>query len=191
MSTVVETVQSQDFVPLSYPAFPPDTKPCVELETFSLAELLADNQTERKRLLETCKSRGFFYLNFTGSGVADLPNRAAQIVTEVGEKFFSLPREEKSKYSYSLAKGTIFGYASWWCVFEPVVLTVQGIRKRALRSPTRKVHETRLSSSTLPRTKCWERHRKWHGHSLSPRTHLFSPGTNATLTRLVFRSCLS
>ena len=96
------------FQPSQYPPFP-DGLPEIELQTISLAKLQdeVNRQVEEARLLEICKTYGFFYLDFSGTKVAHLPKDADHFA-KLAEEVFSLAVEEKLKYSFQ--KGTILGY---------------------------------------------------------------------------------
>lgn len=92
------------FNPASYPPFPEDV-PSVSLETFSLAELEKGDQALQDKLFETCKTRGFFYLDLNGSKASSMQEDCNDIA-RLAEKVFQLPQEEKDKYPM---KDSIFG----------------------------------------------------------------------------------
>lgn len=89
----------------SYPPFPSGF-PSVKLETFSLADMENGDEAVQDRIFETCKSRGFFYLDLNGSE-ADSMQRDCNSIVKVAEECFKLPQEEKDKYPM---KNSIFGY---------------------------------------------------------------------------------
>ena len=102
-STAPEQPGSPEFTPHLYPPFPPDTKPVACLDTFSLAKLQSDDPAEQARLLKTCETRGFFYLDFTGTSIETLPQDASAI-GQLSEEVFKLPMEEKMKYKLTSQK---------------------------------------------------------------------------------------
>lgn len=93
------------FDPTKYPPFPDDV-PSVSLETYSLAELQKGDKELEDRLFETCKTRGFFYLDLNGSQASSMQQDCDDIA-RLAEKVFQLPEEEKDKYPM---KDSIFGY---------------------------------------------------------------------------------
>jgi len=98
------------FTPHRYPPFPPDTRPVAHLDTFSLTKLLAGELAEQARLFETCKTRGFFYLDFTTTSVEMLPEDA-EAIGQLSERVFRLPMDEKLRYKFSGQKpNSILGY---------------------------------------------------------------------------------
>jgi len=99
----------REFTPRSYPPFPVGNERCVQLETFSLAKLGSGNESEQARLLEVCKTRGFFYLNFEDTHAQSLSAEAEEI-GRLAEQVFKLPHEEKVKYAFGSSSTTIFGY---------------------------------------------------------------------------------
>lgn len=114
------------FTPKAYPPFPSDV-PSVKLETFSLAELEKGDSALEDKLFETCKARGFFYLDLDGSKASSMQTDCDDIA-RLAERVFKLPEEEKEKYPMT---DSIFGYvhtydASWYWypnVHEPQDLT--------------------------------------------------------------------
>lgn len=94
------------FDPSTYPPFPDDI-PSVSLETFSLADLENGDQVLHGKLFETCKTRGFFYLDLNGSRVSSMQQDCDDIA-RLAEKVFQLPQEEQDKYPM---KDSIFGCA--------------------------------------------------------------------------------
>lgn len=95
------------FDPSSYPPFPDDV-PSISLETFSLAELEKGDPAQQDKLFETCKTRGFFYLDLNGSKASSMQADCDDIA-RLAEKVFQLPQEEKDKYAASNMKDSIFG----------------------------------------------------------------------------------
>lgn len=98
--------KSHRFDPSTYPPFPSDV-PSVKLETFSLAELEKGDKALEDRLFETCKERGFFYLDLRGSSKASTMQQDCDEIARLAEKVFELPQEEKDKYPM---KDSLFGY---------------------------------------------------------------------------------
>jgi hypothetical protein len=119
----------------TYPDIPPfpNTVPTAPLLRISLAKLLRGDAEEEEQLWKACCDLGFFYLDLrigdtestgrNGNGheykaesgterekvdgeslVAD-----AEKLFKVGEEFFELPVEEKTKYDFA-QKGSYFGY---------------------------------------------------------------------------------
>jgi hypothetical protein len=93
-----------EFDPASYPTFPSGL-PSVELETYRLADIENGDPDVEQKLFETCKSRGFFYLDFTGSSAGDM-QQDAEAIGRLAEDVFKLPLEEKEKYPM---ENSIFG----------------------------------------------------------------------------------
>jgi len=93
-----------EFTPESYPPFPRDI-PLVELETFKLKDIEEGNEDIERRLFETCRIRGFFYLDMNGSS-ADSMREDSERLGHLAEAIFKLPLEEKEKYPM---KESIFG----------------------------------------------------------------------------------
>ncbi|KAF3763975.1 Clavaminate synthase-like protein [Cryphonectria parasitica EP155] len=89
----------------TYPPFPKDV-PSVKLETFSLARLEAGDKALEDRLFQTCRERGFFYLDLSGSSVSSMQQDADDLV-KLAEKVHRLPQEEKEKYPM---RDSIFGF---------------------------------------------------------------------------------
>ena len=102
-STSPDQAEPTEFTPQLYPPFPSDIKPVAELDTFSLARLQAGDSAERARLFETCKTRGFFYLDLTSTPVASLPEDA-EAIGQLSEQVFRLSMEEKMKYKLTSQK---------------------------------------------------------------------------------------
>lgn len=94
------------FDPSKYPPFPDDI-PSVSLETFSLTELEKGDESLENRLFETCKQRGFFYLDLNGSSVSNM-QKDCDDIARLAEKVFQLPQEEKENYPM---RDSIFGYS--------------------------------------------------------------------------------
>lgn len=92
------------FTPSKYPPFPKDV-PSVKLETFSLADLDKGDRALEDKLFETCKERGFFYLDLNGSKV-DSMGQDCDDIARLAEKVFKLPAEVKEQYA---VKDNIFG----------------------------------------------------------------------------------
>lgn len=92
------------FTPDKYPPFPKDV-PSVKLETFSLAELEKGDRALEDKLFETCKERGFFYLDLNGSS-RDSMGHDCDDIARLAEKVFKLPAEVKEQYGVT---DNIFG----------------------------------------------------------------------------------
>lgn len=91
-----------------YPPFSSEGEPCAELDTLNLVALQQD-EAQRTRLFEVCRSKGFFYLDLAGSDFASLPTDALGICT-LAQDFFRRPQEEKEKYAYGVpGNESIFG----------------------------------------------------------------------------------
>lgn len=88
-----------NFFARDLPPFPTNI-PSVQLETFTLADL--DDPKEQDRLFETCRTRGFFYLEMDG-----LTEDAEAIARLAAEEAFQLPVDEKLRYPM---RDSIFGY---------------------------------------------------------------------------------
>ncbi|KKY39798.1 putative 2og-fe oxygenase [Diaporthe ampelina] len=95
------------FTPSKYPPFPKDV-PSVKLETFSLAQLEKGDRALEDDLFETCKERGFFYLDLNGSQV-DSMGQDCDDIARLAEKVFKLPAEVKEQYALN---DNIFGVGS-------------------------------------------------------------------------------
>lgn len=92
------------FDPSKYPAFPSDV-PSIKLETFSFAQLEKGDEELEAKLFQTCKDRGFFYLDLSGSTANSMQGDADDIA-RLAEQVFKLPEEVKEKYPM---KRSIFG----------------------------------------------------------------------------------
>lgn len=92
------------FDPSKYPTFPSDV-PSIKLETFTLAQLENRDEEQEDKLFQTCKERGFFYLDLNGSTASSM-QRDADDIARLAEQVFKLPEEEKEKYPM---KDSIFG----------------------------------------------------------------------------------
>lgn len=104
MSTFGTHTNDPLFDPSKYPPFPSDV-PSIKLETFSLAQLEAGDKGLEDGLFQTCKERGFFYLDLNGSTASSM-QRDADGIARLAEQVFKLPEEEKEKYPM---KDSIFG----------------------------------------------------------------------------------
>lgn len=102
-SILLDQADPTKFMPQLYPPFPTDTYPVAYLDTFSLARLQSGDSNEQARLFETCKTRGFFYLDFTDTSVQSLP-ADAEVICRLSEEVFHLPMEEKVKYKLASKK---------------------------------------------------------------------------------------
>ena len=96
---MLHKVDHTEFTPDAYPPFPEDPKfPQAKLQTVSLEKLLDQDSLEQDRLLEACKSRGFFYLDLTGCESGETILHDAENLCHVADKTYALPLEEKLKY---------------------------------------------------------------------------------------------
>ncbi|KAK8031935.1 hypothetical protein PG990_001669 [Apiospora arundinis] len=88
-----------EFTPSEYPPFPSGL-PTVQLETISLAKLLARDEAEQSRVFEICKGRGFFYLDLEDGNptAGETLIRGAEAIAHAGTRTFALPLEEKLSY---------------------------------------------------------------------------------------------
>lgn len=101
----------KEFTPDLYPPFPEDMKPIAVLDTFSLSKLRSDPD-QRAKLLQVCKTRGFFYLDFSDTDSSHLP-QDADAIGHLAEEVFKLPLEEKLRCKYpenSKKPNSILGY---------------------------------------------------------------------------------
>lgn len=89
--------EPREFTPDLYPSFPPETQPCAELQTISLAAIQADNTSEHDLLFSICKDKGFFFLDVKSTPAQYLVQEA-EAVGHLSEDFFKLPLEEKMRY---------------------------------------------------------------------------------------------
>lgn len=67
--------------------------PVADLDTISYDKLLEGDSIETARLLENCKSLGFFYLDLAGAAQAVLDN--SQDVFKLMEEYFDQPLDVK------------------------------------------------------------------------------------------------
>ncbi|OJJ67834.1 hypothetical protein ASPBRDRAFT_199536 [Aspergillus brasiliensis CBS 101740] len=94
-STVVADIDMSDL----YPAPFPDDVPIVELETISLAKLLAKDPAEAQRMFAICQDPGFFYLDLTDhpDGLQMLRNVVS--CCRLGQSIFpNLPMADKKAF---------------------------------------------------------------------------------------------
>lgn len=98
------TATRRSFDPSKYPPFPSDV-PSVKLETYSLAQLEKGDKALEDRLFQTCKERGFFYLDLNDSQASSMQEDCDDIA-RLAEKVFALPQEEKDRYPM---KDSLFG----------------------------------------------------------------------------------
>jgi isopenicillin N synthase-like dioxygenase len=92
----------------SLPRFPDDV-PTAPIASASLSKLLADDDAEAGKVLEACRTHGFFYLDMRGcpegEALLDESEQLLQLATET----FNRPLEEKQKFA--LKKGvSLYGY---------------------------------------------------------------------------------
>lgn len=84
---------------------------CANLKSIALVKLLAGDAETAKALVQACKEKGFFYLDFRSASTS----RALQQVDDlavVGNDVFSLPLEEKEVYSTEkYLPSRLLGYA--------------------------------------------------------------------------------
>jgi isopenicillin N synthase-like dioxygenase len=90
------------------PPFPDDV-PTAPIASASLSKLLANDDTEGRKILEVCRTYGFFYLDMQdcseGQALLDESEQLLQLAT----KAFQPPLEEKQKFA--LKKGvSLYGY---------------------------------------------------------------------------------
>ena len=69
--------------------------------------MLDGDATEQERVYESCKSRGFFYLELAGCQYGDTILRGADGIARLGKRIGQLSMDEKMKYQQC---GTLFGY---------------------------------------------------------------------------------
>lgn len=92
--------ETKEFTPGEYAPFPTGID-SLRLETFSLARLENGDEALEEKLFETCKTRGFFYLDMRDSQHSSLVE-IGEAVVRIGEEVFKLPLEEKQKYTGGL-----------------------------------------------------------------------------------------
>lgn len=92
----------------SLPPFPADIR-TAPLCTVSLARLLSGDANERARVLEACKTRGFFYLNLTDTDEGIELEQESVSLFDVAKGVFDLPLEEKRKYPQEMS-GPLAGF---------------------------------------------------------------------------------
>lgn len=97
MATNGAHTNGTSFTPSKYPPFPKDV-PSVKLETFSFAQLEKGDRALEDKLFETCKERGFFYLDLNGSKV-DSMGQDCDDIARLADKVFKLPAEVKDQYA--------------------------------------------------------------------------------------------
>lgn len=71
---------------------------CADLRSISLVKLLADDPESVKDLVQACKEKGFFYLDFNSPTTSQSLRQVDELV-DVGNAVFKLPLEEKEAYS--------------------------------------------------------------------------------------------
>ena len=71
---------------------------CADLKSIALDKLLAGDAETAKDLVQACKEKGFFYLDFRSSSTSRALRQADQLAV-VGNEVFKLPLEEKETYS--------------------------------------------------------------------------------------------
>lgn len=76
--------------------------PTASLETINLSALEKKDAAEIEKLMVASRTAGFYYLNFTDSGAASLPNKKRNLL-KVMEQYFNQPQEEKEKDSRGLS----------------------------------------------------------------------------------------
>ena len=103
-----QTIQTEGNGFAGLPPFP-DNVQTAPLLRLSLGKLLSGDEAELKRLFETCKDIGFFYLHLEDSETGSSLLKDADDLFQVGEKLFDLDLEEKEKYDFSQQK-SYFGY---------------------------------------------------------------------------------
>lgn len=91
------------FNPASYPPFPDDANPRTQLETISLIKLINGDEKERARVFDICRTKGFFFLDFSNSHAASLPEDAEDIA-RMSEPLFALSQDEKMSHGLGECK---------------------------------------------------------------------------------------
>lgn len=89
------------------PPFPSDIK-TAPLFRVSFSKLLAKDADESKRILEACRTRGFFYLDLTGTDEGRELEQESEELFDVARTVFDLPLEEKKKYPQEMG-GSLAG----------------------------------------------------------------------------------
>lgn len=89
----------------------PDGLPLAPIARISHLKLLQQDPTETDRVLEACRTHGFFYLNLTDTDEGQTLLKESEDILGVAYRAFDKPVEEKKQYA--LLKGvSLFGYKS-------------------------------------------------------------------------------
>ena len=87
----------------------PENIPTAPIASISLNKLLNSDDAEGKKVLEACKTFGFFYLDLSQSSVGQSLIDDSEKLHALAQEAFKLPLEEKQKFA--LVKGvSLFGY---------------------------------------------------------------------------------
>ncbi|KAG6029816.1 hypothetical protein E4U41_000266 [Claviceps citrina] len=90
-----------------------------QLQSISLAGLLAGEQLATHDLVEACKLNGFFYLDFRDRSTRHLLELVDELAV-IGREVFALPLEEKEKYSTERhLPSRLLGYKQAGCSVGP------------------------------------------------------------------------
>jgi len=106
--------QYTEFTPDQYPPFPASSEfPTIDLQTISLKKLQDGDHNEQDRVVDACRTWGFFYLELPGSEQGEVIANGANDVCRVAEKTFQLPLEEKLRVGFERRKDkSLFGCVS-------------------------------------------------------------------------------
>lgn len=134
----------------SLPSFP-DGLPEIELCRLPLSGILQHDRAIESRLLDICRTQGFFYVDLTetpeGRSLLDYADR----LQELAKTAFAIPWEEKAKVSFAQTK-CIFGWkppgsissmdphkrkenGQFWNVSKDDILQLKGCKNVAYPSP--------------------------------------------------------
>lgn len=92
----------------SLPPFPDDI-PTAPIASASLSKLLAEDDTEGRKILEACRTQGFFYLDMRDSAEGQALLDESEQLLQLATQAFNPPVDEKRKFA--LKKGvSLYGY---------------------------------------------------------------------------------
>jgi isopenicillin N synthase-like dioxygenase len=87
----------------------PDGLPLAPIARISHAKLLQDDPTEAERVLEACRTHGFFYLDLTETEEGETLLQESEDLLSLSRRVFDRPKEYKREFA--LVKGVnLFGY---------------------------------------------------------------------------------
>jgi len=97
--------------PTSHTDLPPfpDGLPLAPIARISHEKLLSNDSTEAEKVLEACRTHGFFYLDLSDNETGETLLGESEDLLSLAHRAFDRPLEEKEKYE--LVKGvSLFGY---------------------------------------------------------------------------------